>query len=86
MLLQTWLDYFYPEKEELLRRVYDLAQELGGTLSTPKLSWKYSPIMKLFGWKGTKRVRSLIAKLRLLANFQYERLVLSFSKRKPGLL
>ena len=86
MLLQTWLDYFYPEKEELLRRVYDLAQELGGTLSTPKLSWKYSPIMKLFGGKGTKRVRSLIAKLRLLANVQYERLVLSFSKRKPGLL
>ncbi|HRD67639.1 MAG TPA: glycosyltransferase family A protein [Candidatus Competibacter sp.] len=78
-LLQTWLDYFYPEKEELLRQVYELAQDLGGTLSSPKISWKYLPINALFGWKTTKRIRNIVSNTKLRAHVRLDQLFASLS-------
>lgn len=80
-LLQTWLDYFYPEKKELLHRIYDLTQELGGTLSPPKLSWKYLPIKALFGWKTVKRMRRIVSNTKLRARVQHERLLHAWAHR-----
>jgi glycosyltransferase involved in cell wall biosynthesis len=54
--LQTWYGYFYPEREELIRRANQLALELGGSLSPPHLSWKYWIINKGFGRIITKKV------------------------------
>lgn len=78
-LLQTWLDYFYPEKEELLCQVYELAQDLGGTLSSPKISWKYLPINTLFGWKTTKRIRNIVSNTKLRAHVRLDQLFASLS-------
>jgi len=34
-----------------------MARELGGQLETPKLSWKYAWIQKLFGWRAAKQAQ-----------------------------
>src|SRR5205085_3675645 len=46
--LQRHLFYFYPEMPEIVQRAERLATDLGGTLQTPRLSWKYWWIQKLF--------------------------------------
>jgi len=80
-LLRTWFDYFYPEKEDLLRELYDLADELGGTLPPPQLTWKYQPIKVLFGWKAVKKVKAIVSNTKLLAGVEYDRLLMALSRR-----
>jgi GT2 family glycosyltransferase len=56
--LQTWFGNFYPENNELMSHVQQLAISLGGRLeSPPRLSWKYAWIQKLFGWTAARRAR-----------------------------
>ena len=57
LFLQRWLPYFYPERPELVKELEDLAADLGAHLDPPKMSWKYSWIQKLFGWRMAKRVQ-----------------------------
>ena len=54
--LQTALINFYPEQPTLVRRSQQLAAALGGRLETPRLSWKYLVIQKVFGLAAAKRV------------------------------
>jgi len=53
--IQTWCRNFYPERPDLMREAQQLAAMLGGVLETPKLSWKYLWIQKLFGFAEAKR-------------------------------
>ena len=47
--LQNWLVFFYPKRLDLVKEMQQRAEELGGKLSVPKLSWKYSWIESIFG-------------------------------------
>lgn len=80
-ILATWLDYFYPEKTELLQEIYRLAAELGGTLPPPVLSWKYAPLKTVFGWQTAKHLRTLIANLKLRALIRREQLSLALTRK-----
>jgi PST family polysaccharide transporter len=62
--LQTCLIYFYPEKHDIVKQMEELASELGGQLGSPCLSWKYSWMKALFGWRLAKRGQELLLKLR----------------------
>ena len=55
-LLQAWMPFLYPEKEECVRRLRSLAAPLGAHLTDPRSTWKYYGIQKLFGWKVAKKV------------------------------
>jgi glycosyltransferase involved in cell wall biosynthesis len=50
-------NYLYPERPDLMQEAQQLAGMLGGRLQSPKLSWKYLWIQKLFGFAVAKRVR-----------------------------
>jgi glycosyltransferase involved in cell wall biosynthesis len=54
--LQTWLIYMYPEHHGIIEKMSALAKELGGSLSPPELSWKYSLLRKIFGWETAKKM------------------------------
>src|SRR5207248_3291376 len=76
-LLQTCTDLsdcFYPDNADRLRRVGELAREFGGTLTPPRLSWKYAAVQALFGWKAAKRSKITVSNLKLLARLQLDRL------------
>jgi glycosyltransferase involved in cell wall biosynthesis len=55
--LQTSFVYFYPELPDVVHEIEMLATELGGRLMPPQLSWKYSWIRDIFGWKPAKRAQ-----------------------------
>ncbi len=63
--LQNWLVYFYPERLDLVQQAQDLANELGGQLFPPRLSWKYSWIDSLFGRQRAKRAQIFLPSVRL---------------------
>jgi hypothetical protein len=58
--LQAWLEYFYPERPDIVDQAKCLASTLGGQLETPQLSWKYYWIQRAFGWHTAKRVRAFL--------------------------
>ncbi len=55
--LQTWLHNFYPNRPDLVQEAQQLAASLGGRLSIPKASWKYTWIEKLFGFAAAKHAK-----------------------------
>jgi glycosyltransferase involved in cell wall biosynthesis len=62
--LRTSLIYFYPERPDIVKEAEDLAHELGGQLGDPGLSWKYSWIKTLFGWRIAKSCQQLLLNIR----------------------
>jgi glycosyltransferase involved in cell wall biosynthesis len=62
--LQNWLINFYPEKPDLVEQMRQVAEELGGELKVPRLSWKYSWIEKLLGWPLAKRAQVFLPAIR----------------------
>jgi len=55
--IQDWLIQFYPERPDLVAELGKWAEELGGRLEAPRLSWKYAWIGKLFGFPTAKRAQ-----------------------------
>ena len=55
--LNTWLPAFYRQNPELVKRLQQLAEELGGRLESPALPWKYAWIEKMFGWTLARRAQ-----------------------------
>jgi len=49
--LRHRLIHFYPDHPDLLERMHRLANELGGSLSTPPLRRPYDLIRSCFGWR-----------------------------------
>jgi glycosyltransferase involved in cell wall biosynthesis len=63
--LQRWVPQFYPERVDIVKKMEQLAEELGGRIEHPKLSWKYAWIQKLFGSVFAKRTQILLPRLKL---------------------
>lgn len=80
--LQGRLNYFYPEREDLLRQIHALARELGGDLEPFRLNWKYLPIKVLFGWQAAKQLSAIESNMRIRAHVQYEKLLMASSGRQ----
>jgi glycosyltransferase involved in cell wall biosynthesis len=62
--LQNWISNFYPERLDLVGQMELMAEELGGELRTPRLSWKYSWIKALFGWRLARRAQLCLPNFR----------------------
>jgi hypothetical protein len=54
--IQTWVPSFHIRRPDLMQQAQQLAASLGGRLSVPKSSWKYSWIEKLFGWAVARQI------------------------------
>lgn len=62
--LQNWMTNFYPERLDIFEQAVQLTRELGGQLKIPRLSWKYSPLKHVFGWRFARRAQVLLPRLR----------------------
>jgi len=71
--LQICLINFYPEEQELLKKISELAEELGGNLTLPKLQFKYIIIKKLFGWDVAKNLVFDVPRFKKKALGHYDR-------------
>lgn len=73
--LQTSLIHFFPERPEIVRHARQLANSLGGRLSTPSLSWKYSWMRALFGWRAAKKGQQSLLQLRWASERFWDRAI-----------
>jgi PST family polysaccharide transporter len=71
--LQTSLICFYPENLSIVEQSNQMAKQLGGQLSSPTLSWKYSWMKMLFGWNLAKRGQLLLLQLRWSSDRSWDR-------------
>ena len=71
--LQNWMTFFYPERTDIFDEASKLAGELGGQLNAPRLSWKYSPIKSVFGWRLARRAQVFLPRLRWLLHASWDK-------------
>jgi hypothetical protein len=71
--LRNRLIYFYPNHKDLLDRMYQLAAELGGSISTPPLLWQYDLVRACFGWSAARATNRWIPRLQVLAMSTFDR-------------
>jgi glycosyltransferase involved in cell wall biosynthesis len=62
--LQASFDMYYPEMSKLVAEATGLARRIGGDLVPPALSWKYSLLRRVFGWKVAKACQRWIPRIK----------------------
>jgi glycosyltransferase involved in cell wall biosynthesis len=62
--IQNWLVFFYPERPDLVDEMKKAAEELGGEIRAPRLSWKYSWIETLFGERLGRRAQFVLPRFK----------------------
>jgi|HubBroStandDraft_6_1064221.scaffolds.fasta_scaffold02580_2 glycosyltransferase involved in cell wall biosynthesis/peptidoglycan/xylan/chitin deacetylase (PgdA/CDA1 family) len=62
--LQRSLIYFYREDPDIVKQAEQMAEEFGGKLTVPYLSWKYSWARSAFGWSQAKRIALFARRIR----------------------
>lgn len=79
--LQNYVIDFYPERLDIVEQMYRAAKDLGGQLSPPRLSWKYSWIKALFGWDSATRAQLLVPNLKWLAARYWDKIAYQLEKQ-----
>jgi glycosyltransferase involved in cell wall biosynthesis len=82
--MQNWFTCFYPERGDIVNEAEQLAAELGGKLSRPFLSWKYSWIKALFGWWFAKRVQLEARSVRWSLQRSWDRALFNLENRRAA--
>jgi glycosyltransferase involved in cell wall biosynthesis len=80
--LQNYLPDFYPMRPDIVEQLRKKAQELGGKLNAPRLSWKYSWIKTLFGWTNAKRAQLVFPRLRWSMEKSLDKVLFQLEKRR----
>jgi hypothetical protein len=78
--LQHRLMYFYPDSPHLVEKISALAEQLGGTISPPALSWKYWWIKAAFGWPLAKRCRFALPEFKNFLKRDWDHLMYSMTR------
>jgi PST family polysaccharide transporter len=76
--------YFYPESVGIVRQMEQMATELGGHLEAPRLSWKYSWVLALFGWGPAKRLQLLAPRAKWTVKRNWDRLLYRIENQRFG--
>lgn len=83
--LQDYVIDFYPHRLDIVAQMRRSAEELGGRLERPRLSWKYAWIKALFGWELATRAQILLPNIRWgLVRFWDEMIFRSQKQRLTG--
>jgi glycosyltransferase involved in cell wall biosynthesis len=81
--LQTSLIYFYPEKRDIVKQAELMAIDLGGELGLPSLSWKYSWMKTILGWRRAKHGQQLLLSFRWWLERVSDKALFRIEGRKP---
>ncbi len=82
--LHNKLLFFYPDKQEILIKINNLADVLGGTISCPPESRKFSVVRRIAGWKLAKKIKNTAWKAEILTRKKFDELLHLVSKKTPG--
>ena len=73
--LQNWVCFFYPDRIDLVKKVEKMAEELGGNLALPVLSWKAVWGAALLGRKRSKRLQDIFARIKWSSGRLWDKLL-----------
>jgi len=62
--LQNYVIDFHSVRPDIVEQMYAMAKELGGSLETPRLSWKYAWLKALFGRSWAERAQLLLPSIK----------------------
>ena len=82
--LQRNLINFYPERADIVDEARKLALELGGELCPPNLSWKYSWIKSVLGWRAAKSTAQFMRELRWSTEMALDKTLFMVKEPKDG--
>jgi len=82
--LQNRMFIFYPERLDIFRHAVELSRTLGGQLEIPHLSWKYSWIRALFGWRLARRAQWSLPKLKWSLVRLWDKTLFRIEPRRPA--
>jgi len=82
--LQNWMVFFYPERMDIFGKAQAKAKELGGQVEAPRLSWKYSWIKTLFGWRLARRAQRFLPGVRWSLIRRWDKTLFQIEGRKFG--
>jgi len=82
--LQNWSLFFYPERLDLVRQMQKMAEELGGKLKVPRLSWKYSWIEPIFGRAQARRAQIFLPRLKWSLLRCWDKALFRIAKRESS--
>jgi PST family polysaccharide transporter len=74
--LQSCLDYFYPDRPDIVKQVEQLARELGGQLGLPYLPRKYYGVRLIFGWGTAERLQLYLLRTKWVIAKSWDRVLL----------
>lgn len=80
--LRTSLIYFYPERQDILAVAERMAAEFGDQLGVPSLSWKYSWIRRVVGWRLVKPYQRFMRRTRWRIQTRLDALLFHFRDRR----
>ena len=80
--LQNWLIFFYPERQDIVQQVEEIAKDLGGQVEVPHLSWKYSWIKAICGWHLAKRAQLLLPPMRWSLHRLWDKALFRIEQRR----
>jgi len=66
---------FYPEMGDIIQELKVVADDLGGQLGRPSLTWKYAWIERLFGWHFAKSAQHRLLRFRWATEKKWDRTV-----------
>jgi glycosyltransferase involved in cell wall biosynthesis len=62
--VQNWLEFFYPERPDLVEQLQSIAAELGGHLQEPRLRRKYAWMKPIVGFEKAKRAQMILPQMK----------------------
>lgn len=80
--MQNWLIFFYPERLDIVQNAEKKAQQLGGRLDPPRISWKYIWIRAIFGWGLAKRAQVFLPRIRWSLVRFWDKVLFRMDKRE----
>jgi hypothetical protein len=83
--LQEWSIIFYPQRIDLFKQADAVAQDLGGRVQLPRLSWKYSWIKAIFGWPLARRAQMSLQRLKWSLVSYWDKMCYNIEGQKKAL-
>jgi glycosyltransferase involved in cell wall biosynthesis len=82
--IQGVLSFFYPERDDIVKQMEQMAEELGGRLAPPQLPWKYSWIRAILGWSVAKRVQHGLPSIKWRMLRSWDKVLFHFEHRRSA--
>ena len=79
--MQNRMTDFYPRRLDLVAQMQQVAEDLGGRLQVPRLSWQYSWIKSLFGWGCAQRARLFLPHVKWSMARHWDKMLLRLDRR-----